>query len=145
MRLARDIRILIVDDSPSDAFLAKEALKQCRQVSEVYTVRDGVEALEFLNRRGDFSQSPRPDLILLDLNMPRKDGREVLAELKSNERFLRIPVIVLTSSSADQDIECAYGLHANCYVTKPTDFRDFKHVITTLEAFWCSTVALLND
>jgi two-component system, chemotaxis family, response regulator Rcp1 len=145
MRLARDIRILIVDDSPSDAFLAKEALKQCQQVSEVYTVRDGVEALEFLNRRGDFSQSPRPDLILLDLNMPRKDGREVLAELKSNERFLRIPIIVLTSSSADQDIECAYSLHANCYVTKPTDFRDFKNVITTLEAFWCSTVALLND
>jgi two-component system, chemotaxis family, response regulator Rcp1 len=136
------LRILVVDDSPSDAFLVKEALKKSSKVGEIHTARDGVEAIEFLHRQGQFANAPRPDLILLDLNMPRKDGREVLTEIKNSDRFRCIPVIVLTSSSADSDITRAYQLHANCYLTKPADFTDFKNVIAALETFWFTAVTL---
>src|SRR5687768_973849 len=114
--------ILIVEDSPSDAFIVKEALKQAAEPSQIYSVHDGVEAMQFLHREGNYVNAPRPDIILLDLNMPRKDGREVLGEIKNDEKLKSIPVIVLTSSDADQDVSNAYNLHANCYLTKPADF-----------------------
>lgn len=135
-------RILIVDDSPSDIFIAQEALKHLDGVCGVDVAEDGVEAMEFLRREGKHQHAQKPDLILLDLNMPRKDGREVLAELKADEKLRRIPVIVLTSSSADSDILKAYNLHANCYVTKPADFNEFKQVIRALELFWFRSATL---
>jgi chemotaxis family two-component system response regulator Rcp1 len=140
MEVRPRFRILIVDDSPSDIFIAQEALKQLDRISAIDVAEDGVEAMEFLRREGKHKNAQRPDLILLDLNMPRKDGREVLAELKADEILRRIPVIVLTSSSADSDILKAYNLHANCYVTKPADFNQFKETLRALEMFWFRTV-----
>jgi len=134
--------ILIVEDSPSDVFLAQEALKQTNESCRVHVVNDGVEAMEFLRRQGSHVNAPRPDLILLDLNMPRKDGREVLLEIKNDEKLKSIPVLVLTSSSADQDIHKAYSLHANCYITKPADFARFKAVINAIQGFWFGNVTL---
>ena len=136
------IQILIVEDSPSDAFIVKEALKQSQELVQVLIVHDGVEATDFLLRRGKYAEAPRPDVILLDLNMPRKDGREVLAEIKSHDRLKSIPVIVLTSSSAPQDIAKAYSLHANCYLAKPADFAQFKEMIRAIETFWFRNVTL---
>jgi two-component system, chemotaxis family, response regulator Rcp1 len=136
------IQILIVEDSPSDAFIVREALKQAKEPSEVHSVSDGVEAMEFLHRRGQYASVPRPDVILLDLNLPRKDGRELLAEIKTEEKLKSIPVIVLTSSAADQDVSRAYSLHANCYLTKPADFREFKEMIQAIENFWFKNVTL---
>jgi len=140
--MARSIDILMVEDSPSDAFLTREALKQAKESSRIHVVNDGVEAMEFLRREGAFAGAPRPDIILLDLNMPRKDGREVLAEIKGDAKLKSIPVIVLTSSSAEQDILHAYNLHANCYITKPADFNRFKEVIKSIEMFWFGKVTL---
>jgi two-component system, chemotaxis family, response regulator Rcp1 len=140
--MVRSIDILMVEDSPSDAFLTREALKQAKECSRVHVVNDGVEAMEFLRREGAFAGAPRPDIILLDLNMPRKDGREVLAEIKGDAKLKSIPVIVLTSSSAEQDILHAYSLHANCYITKPADFNRFKEVIKSIEMFWFGKVTL---
>ena len=134
--------ILIVEDSPSDVFLAQEALRQTNESCRVHVVSDGVEAMEFLRRQGSHAHAPRPDLILLDLNMPRKDGREVLLEIKNDEKLKSIPVLVLTSSSADQDIHKAYSLHANCYITKPADFARFKAVINAIQGFWFGNVTL---
>jgi CheY-like chemotaxis protein len=134
--------ILIVEDSPSDVFLAQEALKQTNESCRVHVVSDGVEAMEFLRRQGSHANAPRPDLILLDLNMPRKDGREVLLEIKNDEKLKSIPVLVLTSSSAEQDIHKAYSLHANCYITKPADFARFKAVINAIQGFWFGNVTL---
>ena len=134
--------ILLVEDSPSDAFIAKEALKRAGGSSNLHVAHDGVEALAFLRKQGEYFDAPRPHIILLDLNMPRKDGREVLAEIKNDERFKCIPVIVLTSSSAEQDIAKAYELHANCYITKPTDFSKFKELIQSIETFWFTNVTL---
>jgi two-component system, chemotaxis family, response regulator Rcp1 len=136
------LQILIVEDSPSDAFIAKEALKRACEPSHVHAVQDGVEAMEFLHREGKYADVPRPDLILLDLNLPRKDGREVLAEVKADENLKSIPVIVLTSSGADQDVSRAYSLHANCYLTKPVDFSQFKEMIHSIESFWFKSVTL---
>jgi len=136
------IQILIVEDSPSDAFIVREALKQAQEPSDVHCVRDGVEAIEFLHRRGPFVDAPRPDIMLLDLNLPRKDGRELLAEIKSDEKLKSIPVIVLTSSAADQDVSRAYSLHANCYLTKPADFSQFKEMVRAIENFWFKNVTL---
>jgi two-component system, chemotaxis family, response regulator Rcp1 len=136
------MEILLVEDSPSDAFIVKEALKRSGGTNNLHVVSDGVEAMAFLRRQGQYFDSPRPDIILLDLNMPRKDGREVLAEVKRDERFACIPVIVLTSSNADQDVLKAYELHANCYITKPTDFSKFKDLIKAIEAFWFFNVTL---
>jgi len=141
-RRANALDILIVEDSPSDVFLAQEALKQTNQDCHVHVVSDGVEAMEFLRRHGPHANAPRPDLILLDLNMPRKDGREVLMEIKTDENLKSIPVLVLTSSSAEQDINKAYSLHANCYITKPADFARFKAVIRSIQAFWFGDVTL---
>ena len=134
--------ILLVEDSPSDAFLATQALQQTERPVEVHTVSDGVEALAFLRQEPPFTAAPRPEIIFLDLNMPRKDGREVLGEIKSDRDLKCIPVIVFTSSSADQDLHTAYSLHANCYVVKPADFKRFKETVKAIEDFWFNAVAL---
>jgi CheY-like chemotaxis protein len=135
------LNILLVEDSPSDAFLTTQALKETRHPVQVQTVNDGVEALAFLRKQDPYAEAPRPDLILLDLNMPRKDGREFLAEIKNDPDFGSIPVIVLTSSAAEQDVAIAYRRHANCYVVKPADFKKFRDVIRSLESFWFTYVA----
>jgi two-component system, chemotaxis family, response regulator Rcp1 len=134
--------ILVIEDSPSDAFILKEAFKHAKHVKQVHVVHDGVEALAFLRKEGRYATAPRPHIIFLDLNTPRKDGREVLAEIKTDEQLLSIPVIVLTSSSADQDVSNAYSLHANCYVTKPADFSQIKQVIKAIESFWFTHVTI---
>jgi len=136
------VNVLLVEDSPSDAFLTTEALRQIQKPPQVHVVSDGVEALDFLRREGVHASAPRPDLILLDLNLPRKDGREVLAEIKNHPDFKTIPVVILTSSGAEQDVSRAYNLHANCYVIKPLDFSKFKEVIKSLETFWFTNVRL---
>jgi len=136
------IELLLVEDSPSDVFLTKEALKAVKRSVNLSVVTDGVEAMAFLRRQGNYAKSPQPHLILLDLNIPRKDGREVLAEIKGDNRLKSIPVIVLTSSSADQDLRMAYELHANCYLVKPATFAEFKEIFERLEAFWFNTVTL---
>ncbi len=138
----RPIEILLVEDSPSDAELTVEALKDGKISNNLNVVEDGVQAIDFVRRRNTFSQAPRPDLILLDLNLPRKDGREVLAELKGDPDLRSIPVVVLTTSRADKDILCAYNLNANCYITKPVDFRQFLDVVSSIEQFWLSVVTL---
>jgi len=138
----RPIQILLVEDSPSDAKLTLSALKLAKVANELHHVEDGVQAMEFLGRKGKFSQAPRPDLILLDLNLPRKDGREVLEELKADPAFSTIPVIVLTTSSAENDILRSYQLHANCYVTKPVNFDRFLECVRSIEQFWLSVVVL---
>jgi chemotaxis family two-component system response regulator Rcp1 len=136
------MEILLVEDSPSDAFIAREALKRSGASSNLHVAHDGVEAMAFLRKQGEYFDAPRPNIILLDLNMPKKDGREVLAEIKNDDKFKCIPVIVLTSSSAEQDINKAYELHANCYITKPTDFGRFKDLLRSIETFWFSNVTL---
>jgi two-component system response regulator len=131
-----------VEDSPSDAKLTISALKLAKVANELHHVEDGVEAMEFLKRQGKYEKSPRPDLILLDLNLPRKDGREVLEEMKENPDFSSIPVIVLTTSSAEQDVLRSYQLHCNCYVTKPVNFDRFLECVRSIEHFWLSVVVL---
>jgi len=138
----RPIQILLVEDSPSDAKLTMSALKLAKVANELHHVEDGVLAMEFLGRKGKYSQVPRPDLILLDLNLPRKDGREVLEELKADPKYNTIPVIVLTTSSAENDILRSYQLHANCYVTKPVNFDRFLECVRSIEQFWLSVVVL---
>ncbi|HWX22594.1 MAG TPA: response regulator [Candidatus Binatia bacterium] len=140
--VGRPIEILLVEDSPSDTELTIEALREAKMRNHLSTVEDGVQALEFLRRQGKFSQAPRPDLIMLDLNLPRRDGREVLAEIKADEAFKAIPVVVLTTSRAEQDVLRAYNLHANCYITKPVDFEQFLDVIRSIESFWLFVVTL---
>jgi chemotaxis family two-component system response regulator Rcp1 len=136
------VEILLVEDSPTDVLLAKEALGYSRIVNNLRTVPDGVEAMAFLRRAGKHTDAPRPGLILLDLNLPRKDGREVLAEIKSDEQLKRIPVLVLTTSKSEVDVLKAYGLHANCYIVKPVDFEKFAEVMRSIENFWFSVVTL---
>jgi CheY-like chemotaxis protein len=138
----RSVEILLVEDNPGDVRLIQEGLKKTTIQSRLSVAEDGVEALEFLLRQGRFADAPRPELILLDLNLPRKDGRELLREIKTDERFKRIPVVVLTSSEAEEDIEAAYNLHANCYITKPVDFKKFTTIINTINEFWFSVVTL---
>ena len=138
----RPIEILLVEDSPSDAEFTAEALKEAKVRNHLSLVEDGVQAMEFLHRQGRYTQAPRPDLIMLDLNLPRKDGREVLAELKADEKLKTIPVVVLTTSSAEQDVLRAYNLHANCYITKPVDFNQFLEVVRSIESFWLFVVTL---
>ena len=141
----RPIEILLVEDSPSDAELTVEALRDAKVANHLSIVEDGVQAMEFLRREGQFSQAPRPDLILLDLNLPRKDGREVLTELKADPQLKMIPVVVLTTSSADQDVVQAYSLCANCYITKPVDFMQFLAVVRSIEHFWLTVVTLPRE
>jgi CheY-like chemotaxis protein len=139
---ARPIEILLVEDSAADVELTREAMKGGKIANHLHRVEDGVEAMEFLARRGRYAGAPRPDLIMLDLNMPRKDGREVLAELKQDPALRTIPVVVLTTSSADEDVLRSYHLHANCYITKPVDFAQFLQVIRSVEHFWLTVVTL---
>ena len=142
LNVSRPIEILLVEDSPSDTELTIEALREGSVHSRLSHVEDGVEALEFLSRKNSYAQAPRPDLILLDLNLPRKDGRELLAELKSDPDFRTIPVVVLTTSKADQDVTRAYQLKANCYITKPVDFEQFVDVVRSIEHFWLEVATL---
>jgi CheY-like chemotaxis protein len=136
------ICILMVEDNEGDVLLTTEALKEAKVVTDLHVVRDGVEAIDFLYRKGEFSASPRPDLILLDLNLPRRDGRQVLAEIKNDPSLRHIPVVVLTSSSAEQDIVKAYDLHANCYIVKPVDLSSLIQVVKSIESFWLTVVKL---
>jgi CheY-like chemotaxis protein len=143
--LARPAEILLVEDSPGDIRLMREALREGKFANRVHEVRDGVEAMDFLHRRGPFADAPRPDLILLDLNLPRKDGREVLAELKADPDLRRIPVVILTTSQAEEDILRAYDLHANCYMTKPVDLVQFLSLVRSIEQFWLLLVRLPQE
>jgi chemotaxis family two-component system response regulator Rcp1 len=138
----KPIEILLVEDNPGDVRLTQEALKENKIRNTLHVAVDGVEAMAFLRREGKHARSPRPDLILLDLNLPKKDGREVLAEIKTDEDLKRIPVVILTTSSAEQDILKTYNLHANCYITKPVDLGQFIGVIRSIEDFWLAVVKL---
>jgi|ERR1700730_1929311 CheY-like chemotaxis protein len=139
------IEVLLVEDNPGDVRLTKEALKEGRLLNNVNVVGDGIEALSFLRRQDKYEQAVQPDLILLDLNLPKKDGREVLAEIKADPNLRRIPVVILTTSSAEEDILKTYDLHANCYVTKPVDLDRFMGVVKSIEDFWVSVVKLPSD
>lgn len=138
----KHIEILLVEDSPADILITREAFQDARLLNTIHVVEDGVKALEFLRQEGSYASAPRPDLILLDLNLPRKNGREVLAEIKGNAEFKAIPVVVLTTSNADEDILQAYDLHANCYVVKPVGFDNFLAAVQSIENFWFSVVVL---
>jgi len=134
--------ILLVEDNPADVRLTMEAMRESKMSNRVTAVGDGEEALEYLQRRGRYTEAARPDLILLDLNLPRMDGREVLQEIKAIDELRRIPVVVLTTSKAEEDICRTYDLHANCYITKPMDLDRFIEVIQQIEGFWLSIVSL---
>ena len=136
------IQVLLVEDNPGDVRLTREAFKDAKVHLEMHVVNDGVEAIEFLHQRGEYEDSPRPDLILLDLNLPRKDGRDVLAEVKADPSLKSIPVVILTTSASDVDIESSYLLHANCYITKPVDLDGFLTVVRSIDSFWFSVVKL---
>jgi two-component system, chemotaxis family, response regulator Rcp1 len=140
--IPKEIEVLLVEDNPGDVRLTIEALKDGKVHNHLNVAWDGEEALAFLRRQGPYAQAPRPDLILLDLNLPKKDGREVLLEIKQEEDMKRIPVIVLTTSTAEKDIFKAYGLHANCYINKPVDFDEFINTVRSIEEFWFSIVKL---
>jgi two-component system, chemotaxis family, response regulator Rcp1 len=142
MMVTSPIEILLVEDSPGDARLTIEALKEAKVLNHISIAEDGVEAMAFLRQEGEHAGAPRPDLILLDLNLPRKDGREVLAEVKADKSLALIPVVVLTTSQAEQDIAKSYQLHANCYITKPVDLDQFMEVIKAVESFWLTVVRL---
>ncbi len=138
----KTIEILLVEDSPSDALLTKRALAEGRIINQLHHVEDGIKALAFLRKEPPFGDAPRPDLILLDLNLPKKNGREVLAEIKADKTLKTIPVIVLTTSRAEEDVLKSYQLHANCYIVKPVDFTAFANAITVIEKFWFAIVTL---
>jgi CheY-like chemotaxis protein len=140
--IGRAAEVLLVEDSPGDVRLTREALKEGKVRNNLSVVNDGVEAMEFLRREGKYADAPRPDIVLLDLNMPRKDGREVLAEMKSDDDLKRIPVVILTTSEAEQDILKTYELHANCYLTKPVDLEQFISIVKSVEDFWLTIVQL---
>lgn len=136
------VEILLVEDSPGDARLAREGLSECKIRNNLHIVDDGVKAMAFLRRQGEYAKTPRPDLILLDLNLPRKDGREVLREIKEDDSLKVIPVVILTTSKAEEDIIKSYSLHANCYVTKPLGLQQFLDVVRSIEDFWFTIVRL---
>jgi len=136
------VDILLVEDNPGDVRLTREAMKEAKIHNQLHVVSDGVEALAFLRRQGAFANAVRPHLILLDLNLPRKDGREVLAEVKEDPDLRRIPVVILTTSEAETDILKAYDLHANCYIAKPVDIEQFLRVVKSIEDFWVTIVKL---
>lgn len=140
--LGRPIEILLVEDSPGDVRLTREALRKGKIRNTLNVVTDGVEAMAFLRREGDYADASRPDLMLLDLNMPRKNGREVLAEIKADDDLRRIPVVVLTVSRAERDILDTYNLNCNCYITKPVDLHQFLEVVHAIEHFWLTVVTL---
>jgi CheY-like chemotaxis protein len=132
----------MVEDNPGDIRLTVEALKETKLNNNLTTVKNGVEALAYLRKQGEYANAPRPDLILLDLNMPKKDGREVLEEIKSDKDLGRIPVVILTTSQAEEDILKTYDLHANCYISKPVDLEQFTQVVQSIEFFWLTIVKL---
>jgi chemotaxis family two-component system response regulator Rcp1 len=139
---SKPIEILMVEDNPGDVRLTREALKHGKVSNTMHVVEDGVAALDFLYRRGAYGKAPRPDLILLDLNLPKKNGREVLQEIKQDAHLQAIPVVILTTSQAEEDVLRAYSLHANCYITKPVDFIQFTKIVRTIEEFWLTIVTL---
>ncbi len=141
----RHIEILLVEDNPGDVDLILEALKSNKIWNNIHVTRDGVAALAYLNREGDYADSVRPDLILLDLNLPKKSGWEVLAEIKAHDDLKRIPVVILTSSKSEEDIVRTYDLHANCYITKPIDLQRFIEVVKSIEDFWLTIVTLPSN
>lgn len=141
----RPAEFLLVEDNPGDVRLTREALKESKLRNRLNIVGDGVEALAFLRREGKYASAPRPDLVLLDLNLPRKDGREVLAEIKADPALKRIPVVIITSSEAEQDVLASYDLHVNCYVSKPVDLEQFIKVVRSIETFWLTIVKLPSD
>jgi two-component system response regulator len=137
--------ILLVEDSPSDVLMTREALQSAKVANNLHVVEDGVEAMQFLRCQGQYANIPRPHLVLLDLNLPRKTGHEVLAEIKNDPTLKTIPVVVLTTSNAEKDVLQSYGLHANCYITKPIDFPNFATVIQSIERFWFTVVTLPEE
>lgn len=140
--MGRPVEFLLAEDNPGDVRLTKEALRESKISNNLNVVPDGVEAMAFLRREGKYFDAPRPDVILLDLNLPKKDGREVLAEVKADPNLRLIPVVIITSSEAEQDVLKTYELHANCYVTKPVDLEQFIKVIQSIETFWLTIVTL---
>jgi CheY-like chemotaxis protein len=134
--------VLLVEDNPSDVYLTQVAFRRSRTESEIHVVEDGIQAMAFLRQELPYANAPRPDLVLLDLNLPRKDGYKVLEEMKADPDLRRIPVIVLTTSTAEADISRCYESHANCYISKPVDFDEFERVIQEIESFWfqCATL-----
>ena len=136
------LRVLLVEDNPGDVRLTREALKETKVRNELHVVPDGAEAMAFLRREGEYADAPRPDLVLLDLNLPKKDGRQVLADIKADADLRRIPVVIMTSSEAEQDIAMTYDLNANAYVTKPLDLDQFVRVVRSIEDFWLTIVRL---
>lgn len=140
--MGRQVEFLLAEDNPGDVRLTKEALRESKIRNNLNVVPDGVEAMAFLRREGKYADAPTPDVVLLDLNLPKKDGREVLAEIKTDPVLKRIPVVIITSSEAEQDILRTYDLHANCYVTKPVDLDQFIKVIQSIESFWLTIVKL---
>lgn len=138
----RVLDILLVEDNPGDIRLTQEALRETRMPSTLHVAKNGVAAMDFLRRRGEYSDAPRPDLVLLDLNLPRLSGREVLKQMKDDPHLRRIPVIVLSTSEAQRDVTESYDLHANCYINKPVDFEQFLRVISMIEQFWFGLVKL---
>jgi len=140
--LMKPVEILLIEDNPGDVRLTKEALKEAKAINNLTVLKDGDEALAFLRHQGIYDNAATPHLILLDLNLPRKDGREVLAEIKADEKLKRIPVVVLTTSQDEQDVFKSYNLHANCYVTKPVDLEQFISVVKSIEDFWLGIVVL---
>jgi chemotaxis family two-component system response regulator Rcp1 len=139
------IEVLLVEDSPGDVRLTREALKDAKMHISLQVVPDGIEALAFLRREKQYAEAPRPDLILLDLNLPRKDGRDVLKEIKESDALMSIPVVILTTSSSEEDVKRSYQLHANCYITKPVDLEGFIKVVKSIDNFWLSVVKLPRD
>lgn len=142
LKWSRPVEILLVDDSPADVALTQEAFSDNKLCNNLSVVHDGVEAMDFLRKKGPYASVPTPDIILLDLNMPRKDGREVLAEIKADDVLKYIPVVIMTVSKDDKDIFESYRLHANCYIKKPVKFTEFVEVVRSLENFWFSVVTL---
>jgi CheY-like chemotaxis protein len=141
----RPAEVLLVEDNPGDVRLTREVLRERKISNRLSVASDGVEAIAFLRRQAAYADAPRPDLILLDLNLPKKDGRQVLAEIKADERLRHIPVVILTTSKAEEDILKSYELHANCYITKPVDFDQFVGVVRSIEDFWLCLVRLPPD
>lgn len=141
-KIVKPIDILLVEDNPGDSDLAREALEDSKMHNNLFVVEDGIEAMAFLHKTGAYENMPRPDLIILDLNLPRMDGREVLAKIKDDDHLKRIPVVILTTSSADEDVMKSYNLHANCFITKPINLAQFMKVVRAIEDFWLSIVVL---
>ncbi|MEI6599230.1 MAG: response regulator [Comamonadaceae bacterium] len=139
---SRQIEILLVEDNPGDARLTQEAMRAAKMTNVLHVVEDGEQAMEFLRRRSRFKDAPRPDLILLDLNLPKKDGRSVLAEVKTDPDLRRIPVVVLTTSRSEEDVLQAYDMHANAYVTKPVNLEKFMRIVALIDEFWLKVVTL---